>query len=86
MEEELETNLNTKQFTSADTDSDQAIVRQLNKGGFSLDDVLLDWERRYINAALKMSQGNLSQAARILGINRTTLYSKMQRLSKSNSS
>ncbi|NJO17070.1 MAG: sigma-54-dependent Fis family transcriptional regulator [Thioploca sp.] len=86
LEEELETNLNTKQFTSADTDSDQAIVRQLNKGGFSLDEVLLDWERRYINAALKMSQGNLSQAARILGINRTTLYSKMQRLSKSNSS
>ncbi|EDN65076.1 hypothetical protein BGP_6252 [Beggiatoa sp. PS] len=44
---------------------------------------MLEWERRYINAALKISQGNLSQAARILGINRTTLYSKMQRLSKS---
>ncbi len=83
LEEELETNLNTKQFTKAD--SDQAIISQLNKGGFSLDEVLLDWERRYINAALKMSQGNLSQAARILGINRTTLYSKMQRLSKSGS-
>jgi len=63
-------------------DSDEAIERQLNQGNFALDDVLLEWERRYINAALKNSQGNLSQAARILGINRTTLYSKMQRLSK----
>jgi len=49
-----------------------------------LDDVLLQWERRYIDAALTQSQGNLSQAARILGINRTTLYSKMQRLNKNN--
>jgi DNA-binding NtrC family response regulator len=57
-------------------------VRQLNKGNFYLDDVLLEWERLYINAALKTSQNNLSQAARILGINRTTLYSKMQRLNK----
>jgi len=57
-------------------------LQQLNKGGFSLDEVLLEWERRYINAALKNTQGNLSQAARLLGINRTTLYSKMQRLSK----
>jgi DNA-binding NtrC family response regulator len=65
-------------------DSDEAIMRRLNAGGFSLDEVLLDWERRYINAALKTSQGNLSQAARILGINRTTLYSKMQRLAKGN--
>ena len=63
-------------------DSDEAILTQLSKGEFSLDDVLLDWERRYINAALKLSQSNLSQAARTLGINRTTLYSKMQRLSK----
>lgn len=81
LEEELETNLGQQPIYD-DIDSDQAISRQLNRGGFSLDEVLLDWERRYINAALKISQGNLSQAARILGINRTTLYSKMQRLSK----
>jgi DNA-binding NtrC family response regulator len=81
LEDELETNLNSE--PNYDADSDQALIQQLNKGGFSLDEMLLDWERRYINAALKISQGNLSQAARILGINRTTLYSKMQRLSKS---
>ncbi|MGK0171777.1 MAG: transcriptional regulator of acetoin/glycerol metabolism, partial [Gammaproteobacteria bacterium] len=31
--------------------------------------------------ALKLSRGNLSEAARLLGVNRTTLYSKIQRLS-----
>jgi DNA-binding NtrC family response regulator len=81
LEEELETNLTSNQ--NFDADSEQAIIQQINKGDFALDEVLLDWERRYINAALKTTQGNLSQAARILGINRTTLYSKMQRLSKS---
>ncbi|HHB93287.1 MAG TPA: sigma-54-dependent Fis family transcriptional regulator [Thioploca sp.] len=80
--EELETNFTTTQLN--DIDHEQAISRQLNKTGFSLDEVLLDWEHRYINAALKISDGNLSQAARVLGINRTTLYSKMQRLSKMN--
>jgi DNA-binding NtrC family response regulator len=65
-------------------DSDESIVRTLQQKVFSLDEVLIEWERRYINAALKISQGNLSQAARVLGINRTTLYSKMQRLSKMN--
>ncbi len=78
--EELETNLSAVQLN--DIDYDQAIAIQLSKSGFSLDEVLLDWEHRYINAALKTSDGNLSQAARILKINRTTLYSKMQRLSK----
>ncbi|OQY54599.1 MAG: sigma-54-dependent Fis family transcriptional regulator [Candidatus Parabeggiatoa sp. nov. 2] len=79
LEEELETSSNSE----PNSDSDEALLQQLNKEGFSLDEVLLDLERRYINAALQLSQSNLSQAARILGINRTTLYSKMQRLSKS---
>ena len=81
LEEELETPLTSDRIK--DMDSDQAITQQLSQGNFSLDAVLLEWERRYINAALKLSQANLSQAARFLGINRTTLYSKMQRLSKS---
>jgi len=80
LEGELETHL-THQPTN-EQDSDMAITRHLNQDGFSLDEILLDWERRYINAALKLSQDNLSQAARILGVNRTTLYSKMQRLTK----
>jgi len=83
LESELENSFLDKPLQ--DMDSDQAIMHQINQGDFSLDEVLLDWERRYINAALKISQGNLSQASRILGINRTTLYSKMQRLTRNHS-
>ncbi|MCK5719580.1 MAG: sigma-54-dependent Fis family transcriptional regulator [Thiomargarita sp.] len=81
LEEELEINFDKK--IVEDNYSEETIIQQLDLGNFSLDNTILDWERRYINAALKMTQGNLSQAARILGMNRTTLYSRMQRLSKS---
>ena len=57
-------------------------VASLRAEGFRLDQVLDSWEQRYIDAALRMSDGNLSEAARVLGVNRTTLYSKIQRLSK----
>lgn len=80
LENELESDA-TRETTNT-ADPDEAIIKQLKEGNFSLDETLLEWERRYINAALANSQGNLSQAARMLGINRTTLYSKMQRLSK----
>lgn len=43
----------------------------------SLDTVLKTWERAYIGAAMKMTHGNLSQAAKLLNVNRTTLYSRM---------
>jgi DNA-binding NtrC family response regulator len=44
----------------------------------NLDHVLKCWEKAYVNAALKITHGNLSQAAKLLGINRTTLYSRIQ--------
>jgi len=44
----------------------------------NLDQVLKAWEKAYVNAALKVTHGNLSQAAKLLGINRTTLYSRIQ--------
>jgi DNA-binding NtrC family response regulator len=54
-------------------------LRQLERGGhFDLDQTLKAWERAYIEAALKLTRGNVSQAAKLLGINRTTLYSRMQ--------
>lgn len=46
--------------------------------GFDLDQVMKQWEKSYVEAALSMTHGNLSQAAKILGVNRTTLYSRMQ--------
>jgi two-component system nitrogen regulation response regulator GlnG len=51
--------------------------RDLERGGFNLDETLRAWERAYIEAALKLTHGNVSQAAKQLGINRTTLYSRM---------
>ena len=53
-------------------------LRQLERaGGFDLDQTLRAWERGYIEAALRLTRGNVSQAAKLLGINRTTLYSRM---------
>lgn len=42
-----------------------------------LDAILKGWERAYLEAALQLTHGNLSQAAKLLGVNRTTLYSRM---------
>jgi DNA-binding NtrC family response regulator len=52
--------------------------RHLQKqANVSLDAVLKSWERAYIEAAMQMTHGNLSQAAKLLNVNRTTLYSRM---------
>jgi DNA-binding NtrC family response regulator len=52
--------------------------RHLQKqANVSLDAVLKTWERAYIEAAMQMTHGNLSQAAKLLNVNRTTLYSRM---------
>ncbi|HEX4985613.1 MAG TPA: sigma-54 dependent transcriptional regulator [Burkholderiales bacterium] len=48
------------------------------KKGFLLDEALRELERSYVEAALDITRGNLSQAAKLLGIHRTTLYSRMQ--------
>ena len=45
--------------------------------GIQLDQMLQQIERSYIEAALKLTRGNVSQAAKLLGVNRTTLYSRM---------
>lgn len=56
-----------------------AARRQLESNpDFRLDDVLRRWERSFVEAALELTNGNLSQAAKRLGVHRTTLYSRMQ--------
>lgn len=49
-----------------------------SENNISLDHILRQWEKSYVDAALQLAHGNLSQAARMLGINRTTLYARMQ--------
>lgn len=48
---------------------DQALTRQLT---------LHDLERDYIGRVLQASRGNKTEAARILGVDRTTLYRKLE--------
>jgi two-component system nitrogen regulation response regulator GlnG len=59
-------------------------LAQLRKEGddFSLDATLRGWESAYIEAAQRLTQGNVSQAAKLLGINRTTLYNRMETLAR----
>jgi len=73
------------ELDSASEEIDVASLGKLHEDGFQLDTILNHWEQRYIDAALRLSAGNLSEAARLLGVNRTTLYSKIQRLAKDSS-
>ncbi len=58
--------------------SKQAARKHLqNSGRLSLDATLELWERGYIEAAIELSAGNMSQAARRLGIKRSTLYNRL---------
>jgi DNA-binding NtrC family response regulator len=59
-------------------------LRLLQQGEhFSLDSTLRQVERSLIDAALKLTRGNVSQAAKMLGINRTTLYSRLDLIQQS---
>jgi DNA-binding NtrC family response regulator len=54
----------------------------LQQGGFNLDELLMSYTARYIDAAMEMAHGNVSEAAKLLGIARTTLYSRMEAVQK----
>jgi two-component system nitrogen regulation response regulator GlnG len=57
----------------------QAALKHLQTAArIDLDATLAAWERSYIEAALELCGGNVSGAARRLGINRTTLYNRME--------
>jgi DNA-binding NtrC family response regulator len=58
--------------------ADQALRVLEQSGSFNLDETLKAWESAYIQAALRLTRGNVSQAAKLLGVNRTTLYSRME--------
>lgn len=70
--QEEQFNLNNEAGMTAQ--AQRHLQRQAN---VSLDAVIKTWERAYIEAAMKITHGNLSQAAKLLNVNRTTLYSRM---------
>lgn len=49
---------------------------------FKLDKFLLRWEDAYIEGARRLAKGNLSQAAKLLGVQRTTLYNRLEVLAR----
>jgi len=67
-----------------DPESQQELARKhlQSRQNFSLDQTLKKWEQSYVEAALKVTHGNVSQAAKLLGLNRTTLYSRMEATEK----
>ena len=56
---------------------EQAKRRLQKEKNFNLDDSLRETEQAFVEAALALAHGNVSNAATLLGINRTTLYSRM---------
>ena len=57
----------------------EAAKEQLRlKRQIDLDSMLQQYEQGYVEAALDITNGNLSQAAKLLGIQRSTLYSRMR--------
>jgi len=52
----------------------------LQNADFELDKLLKVVEKQAIDLAMREHDGNVSKAAEMLGINRTTLYGRMDRL------
>jgi DNA-binding NtrC family response regulator len=54
----------------------------MQQGTFNLDEQLMDYTSRHVDMAMDMARGNMSEAAKLLGIARTTLYSRIEALQK----
>lgn len=52
---------------------------ELRESGFQLDERLKRYEKEYVDLAIKLSNSNMSKAAQLLGINRSTLYGRMDK-------
>jgi DNA-binding NtrC family response regulator len=69
------------EFAPAEAGADPAAnarAELLSGKPFSLDAVLKSVEQSYLDAALEIAQGNMSQAAKLLGVSRSTLYGRLE--------
>jgi DNA-binding NtrC family response regulator len=80
-EAELEAEFAPAPEAAAGTRADpvaQARAELLSGRPFSLDQALRGVEQAYLEAALDIAQGNMSQAAKLLGVSRSTLYGRLE--------
>jgi len=78
---ELETELSSSELAGDVTSvSDEMIMQKMRANDFDLDELISEIESRSIRIALEMNGNNVSKAAKALRINRTTLYSRVQKL------
>ena len=78
---ELETQLSANALAdNATAVSDEMIAQKIQSAEFDLDVLLDEIASRSIRIALEMNDNNISKAAKALKINRTTLYSRVQKL------
>lgn len=83
LENEMETQLSASELLEAShVLSDEFIKQKLIAGDFSLDGLLDEVESRCIRIALEINNNKVSKAADALHVNRTTLYSRVQKLGK----
>ena len=87
LEAELDLQDETPPLTAIEADDSDALIsaasaRLQQAAPFNLDELLAQTERSYIEAALRLAHGNVSRAARLLGVNRTTLYNRMESLAR----
>ena len=69
--------LETPATHGQNTENKTQVFDRLLADNFSLDQYLHELEGSYIAAAMELASGNISEAARLLGINRTTLHSRL---------
>jgi len=80
LEQELEQKLISEtESTEQNMFSSQLIQQQIASGEFNLNIKLKELEDFVIQQAMQLYNGNLSKVAKALQINRTTLYSRMQK-------
>lgn len=80
----LESELDLTHTRSSTVETDQLIEARfaMQQGSFNLDEQLMDYTSRHVDMAMDMARGNMSEAAKLLGIARTTLYSRIEALQK----
>lgn len=81
---QLEAELDLTNSVANSNDAKQIIEAKfaMQQGTFNLDDELMDYTSRFIDMAMDTARGNMSEAAKLLGVARTTLYSRMEALQK----